>query len=334
MPVKDALVEPLRALGAEVNCFATPGVVSMMTACRRIALYCRREGIALLHCHLPLTGVIGRVAGLLAGIPVVYSEHSKQEGYHPLTRLASRLTWRWQKDVVAISEAVKKSIEHNLGARIPIRVVLNGVDTRRFTRDPATGLDVRRKIGIPDGAPVVGTVAVFRTPKRLDHWVDAARRVHRQLPDAHFIVVGDGPLMTEIREAARAAELTSAIHFAGLREDVRPWLSAMDVFMMTSEVEGLPLALLEAMAMECAAAATAVGGIPEVISDATVGVCVAPGEIHALSDRVAELLQCPEARQTMAKAGRQTVEQRFSIVRMTREIEAIYDLVLNGGHAH
>ncbi len=330
LPRKDALVEELRARGAKVTCFAARRPTSAIGVSSKVARYCRAQGVHLIHSHLPWTGTIGRLAGIRAHVPVVYSEHNKQERYHPLTRFAGWCTWRWQREVIAVSESVKDSIERSLGTKVPVRVVQNGIDGRVFQRTSAQGEGIRAKLGIQAGSPVVGTVAVFRAQKRLDRWVKAAALIRASQPSARFLMVGDGPLMPGIREAARAASLGDAVYFAGLQEDVRPWLSAMDVFMMTSEVEGLPVALLEAMAMECVPAAFAVGGIPEVVTDSRNGILEKPGGIDALARRVSDLLANPAAVRGMGWAGRAAVVGQFGIGRMTRQIEALYASILWG----
>jgi glycosyltransferase involved in cell wall biosynthesis len=206
-------------------------------------------------------------------------------------------------------------------------VVRNGIDVDRLSISPEDGVRARRELGIPLMSPVVGTVAVFRAQKRLDLWLEAASRLARTT-EAHFLLVGDGPMLARIQAQAQALDLGSRIHLPGLQEDVRPYLAAMDVYLMSSEFEGLPLALLEALAVGLPVVATAVGGIPEVLPDQESGILVPFGNPEALARAVSRLLEEPELRSKMGQRARQRVAEEFGIERMARELEEVYDRVL------
>ncbi|HSL84432.1 MAG TPA: glycosyltransferase, partial [Thermoanaerobaculia bacterium] len=234
LPWKDALVAPLREAGVEVVRFTARTAPGMLAQVPRIASFLRRWRAGVVHCHLPLAGVAGRLAGRLAGVPVVYTEHNLMERYHPWTRRANLWTWGLQARVVAVSAEVAASIERHGGSIVPVRVVRNGVPVDRLRRDAAAGLEVRRRLGIPEDAPVVGQVAVFRRQKRLDLWLETAREIRRRRPDARFLLVGDGPLRGKVESLARELGLGDAVCFAGLQDDVRPYLSAMDLLLVSS----------------------------------------------------------------------------------------------------
>jgi glycosyltransferase involved in cell wall biosynthesis len=142
------------------------------------------------------------------------------------------------------------------------------------------------------------------------------------------MLVGDGPLRGELEERARALGLQSgpegALRWAGLREDVADCLSAMDLYLMTSQFEGLPLALLEAMALELPVVATPVGGIPEVIEQGVSGELVAPDDAAGLVAACSRLLGEAAARESYGRAGRQRVLRDFSMQRMSADLQAVY----------
>lgn len=328
LPWNDALVPELQAQDVEVTCFGGSNNLQIFLSAARVARHLRRHSIDVLHCHLPIAGATGRVAGRIAGVPVVYSEHNKQERYHPLTRRLNRLTWRLQERAVAVSADVAESIHAHIGDAVPVDVVLNGVDIARFSRAGVDSAAVRAAHGIPAAAPVVGTVAVFREQKRLGDWVAAARGIHARHPTTHFLLVGDGPLRDEVAAAVNASGLQHVIHMPGLCKDVRPYLAAMDVYMMSSIFEGLPVALLEAMSMECVPVCTAVGGIPEVITSGSNGMLVEPERPDVLGRAVSDLLSAPGSLRALGTAAHQTVVQRFSMRRMAKELEATYLQVL------
>lgn len=331
LPWKDALVPDLEAAGAPVHGFGTRSNLSLLTSVPRVAGWLRRERVGLVHGHLPLAGVVARLAGRLAGVPVVYTEHNLQERYHPGTRLANRLTWRAQAQAIAVSGEVARSIGRSLGDRVPVTVVRNGIAVGGPRPSEGEVSDLRRDLGILAGAPVIGSVAVLRTQKRFDHWLRAARLVASERPDAHFVLVGDGPLRGQLEALARELGLAGQVTFAGLREDVAPYLALFDVYLMSSEFEGLPLALLEAMAAGVPPVATAVGGIPEVVRDRVEGRLVPFGDVEGLARGAAELLADRDLAASLAAAARRRVEKEFSVERMARELEGIYERVLARG---
>ena len=328
LPWKDHLVADLREQGADVHCFEARRAPAILTAARRVGRFLKEWRADLLHCHLPLAGVAGRVAGRLAGVPVVYTEHNLMERYHPLTRRANILSWRWQDAVIAVSPAVAESIAARLASRVPVEVILNGVNLDRFRCSPEGGTMVRAEFEIPAGAPVVGTVAVFRRQKRLDLWLEVAEGLLRRLPGCHFLLIGDGPLRAEIEALIGARKLGDRVHLAGLQEDVRPYLSAMDLYLSSSQFEGLPIAVLEAMAMELPVASTAVGGIPEVVVSGETGVLVPPGDVARLEGAVFELLRDDDARRRMGRAGRERIVGELGLERMVGRQECLYEEVL------
>ncbi len=333
LPWKDQLAEDLRRQGAEVSCFEARSAPAILAASRRVGRFLKQWRADLLHCHLPLSGIAGRLAGRLAGVPVVYTEHNLMERYHPLTRRANCWTWRWQDAVIAVSPAVARSVQARVDTPVPIEVILNGVNLERFRRDPEAGAAVRTENGIPSGAPVVGTVAVFRRQKRLDHWLEVAEGLLRRLPDCHFLLVGDGPLRAEVEARIEARELGGRVHLPGLRRDVRPYLSVMDLYLSSSEFEGLPIAILEAMALELPVAATAVGGIPAVVVAGETGALVPPGDVARLEAAAFEILSHREARLRMGQAGRSRVVAEFSLERMVARQESLYEEVIRSRRA-
>ncbi len=330
LPWKDALVEEVRSAGAAVRLFVAGNPAVMLARTGAVAAWLRRERADLLHCHLPLAGVVGRLAGWLAGVPVVYTEHNLQRRYHPATRIANRLTWRLQRAAVAVSGEVAESIARHLPSAVPVHRVRNGIEIPP-PPEPGRVAELRHRLDLPDGAPVVGTVAVMRVQKRLDLWLDAATHLLESHSDTRFVLVGDGPLRSELEERASRPPLAGRVRFTGLQEDVWPYLALLDLYLMSSQFEGLPLALLEAMASGLPPVVTAVGGIPEVVEDGVNGHLVRFGDPAALAASAAAVLEDPALARRLGEAARDRVRERFGIERMTRELEAIYRQIVGGG---
>jgi glycosyltransferase involved in cell wall biosynthesis len=324
LPWKDAMVASIAEQGGDVRCFAARSNLAILFSARRVAQHLRCWRADVLHCHLPIAGAVGRIAGRLAGIPVVYTEHNTLERYHQLTRRLNLSTWLWQNRVLAVSGDVAASLRRRAAPSIRVQVVPNGVDVERFNRTVVDGTSVRQQYGIPATAPVVGSVAVFRQQKQLDDWLEAAHLVRQRQSDVRFLLVGDGPERERLRARTRALQLDDVVHFAGTHADVRPFLAAMDVFLISSIFEGLPVALLEAMSMQCGIVSTSVGGIPEVVRHRANGLLVDAGRPMLLAEAVLQMIRSAALRADCARAARQTVIDGFSLQRMTRQLERTY----------
>ena len=304
-----------------------------MRAVGRTARYFRETQADLVHAHLPLAGVVGRLAGRVAGVPVVYTEHNPTDSYHPVTQALSRATWGLQECAIAISPDVAASMRRHGGDRAPIQTVLNGIDTDAFTRSDTSRPEARARIGLPAGSPVVGVVAQFRLQKQLDVWVATAHLIRQALPDVRFVIVGSGELWDDVRGVASKLGLDDVLHFAGAQPDVRPYVEAMDVFMMTSKYEGAPLAPVEAMSMRVPVVAMAVEGIRNVIRTGENGVLVPPGPDASgpLAREVVALLRDPGAMDRLGRAGRESAVRSYGLVQMQRTLESLYEDVLATG---
>jgi L-malate glycosyltransferase len=330
LPWKDQMVSAIEKEGGTVVCIPAKNNASILFAVRKIAAYVRTHNIQLIHCHLPWAGMAGRLAGKLTGVPVVYTEHNKWERYHKITYYLNKLSFSSQQKVIAVSAEVANSIKTNYGkAKPPVHVVANGADTMKYARTEIFEKDIRKEFNIPATATVIGIACVFRVQKRLGAWLGIARELHAKHPDTFFIIVGDGPLRDEVHAKAKALGTDKYIFFAGLQAETRPYFKAMDLFMMSSEFEGLPIALLEAMSMNCVPACTAAGGIPEVIKDGVNGVLVPVEQPMQLVERLSQLLQQPDQVARLKEAARETVINSFSMKKMVTELEDIYNNLIN-----
>jgi glycosyltransferase involved in cell wall biosynthesis len=331
LPWKNQMVSAIEEEGGKVVCIQAKNNASILLAVRKIVAYVRQHNIQLIHCHLPWAGMAGRLVGRLTGVPVVYTEHNKWERYHKLTYLMNKFSFSSQQRVIAVSEEVANSIKINYGKLKPlVQVVANGADTAKYARTQTVENDIRKELNIPSTATVIGITCVFRAQKRLNTWLEIAQALHAKHPDTFFIIVGDGPLHDEVHAKAKALGTDKYVFFAGLQTETRPYFTAMDLFMMSSEFEGLPIALLEAMSMNCVPVCTAAGGIPEVIKDGVNGILVPVQQPMQLVDRLLQLLQHPDQVAQMKQAARETVINSFSMKKMVTELEVIYnDLIKN-----
>jgi glycosyltransferase involved in cell wall biosynthesis len=324
LPWKNQMVAGLTEAGGTVANIPAKNNIFIILQTRKIIRYIREHKIELVHCHLPWAGIAGRVIHKLTGIPVFYTEHNKQERYHFITGFINKVTFNWQTRVIAVSNDVAESIQKHIHPKIPVQIILNGVNTGHFIRNPAAGQDLRKKYSIDPGCIVIGTIAVFRFQKRLKEWIDVFKIMEKKFPGIRGCVVGDGILNSEIRAYLKQQEMEDKILFPGLQTDVLPWLSAMDIFMMTSEFEGLPVALLEAMSMECCVVCTDAGGIREVIRNRQDGFLVPVENWKELETPLSFLLSNPAEIRKYGKMARARTEEAFSLKAMVQQTEAAY----------
>jgi L-malate glycosyltransferase len=189
---------------------------------------------------------------------------------------------------------------------------------------------LKTQLGIPEDAPVIGKVAVFRSQKRLWLWVEVALAILKECPEAHFLLVGDGDWREKILGQIQESGRQDNFHWVGVQKQVIPYLSIMDIYMSSSEFEGLPIAMLEAMSCEVPVVATRAGGIGEVIQDGVQGYLTAIDEWDKLGGYCIQLIRNGSQRRQMAIAARSRVIEKFSMKRMVEELEGVYRGVLNG----
>lgn len=275
------------------------------------------------HTHAPGPLLYAVPAARLAGVKrIVHTSHGAN-----VTQLTPRSIALGRAVSLLLTRFVPVSDETAETARsrekIPerlIQVIPNGIPLERFGPSVETRSRIRRELGIPESAYVVGTVGRVEAVK--NHKLLIASMAKLAGPETHTVIVGGGSLLEEVR-AAVPAGLAPYFHFTGPRRDVPDVLTALDVFTLTSTTEGLPLAIPEAMATELPVVATQVGSLPSIVPKDT-GILVASGDEAALSAAYARLRDNPRARREMAKAARAFAHSRFSLAKMVDAYEAIY----------
>lgn len=323
LPWKDQMVSAITEKGGKVVCLNARNNIRIILAAKNIAAYIKQNNIDLVHCHLPWAGIAGRIAAKMAGVPVIYTEHNNFFRYHGLTRLVSKATMKMNDLVIPVSADAEKALKRVFGNKINIQLVLNGVDTVRFCKNRKNDA-IRREFNIPADHVVILSVAVFRLQKRLDLWLQVVKKVIEARQNVSCILVGDGPLKQELQVKAEELKLGERFHMPGLRKDAPNFFDTADIFLMSSDFEGLPIALLEAMSMECAVVSTEAGGVTEVAEQNITGLLSPVGDVQALTANCIKLVDDAPQRNALGTAARKRIQKNFSMQRMVAELENIY----------
>jgi glycosyltransferase involved in cell wall biosynthesis len=317
------LADEARAIGVPVYCLGGfPGLSHPVTFARLVRLV-RGLAPAIVHTQLQAPNLYGRVAAWLARVPVVIAT---EQNVYPHKRRRHIVVERRLAAVTDVLVAVSRGVQQFLAAQLRIdpariRVVPNGVAP--VLESPASVAELRRRV---DGAgPVIATVASLTPKKGHEHLLRAVARLRARGVAAAVLLAGDGPLRPQLEALAGELGLAESVQFLGNVPRAGDVLAVADLFVLPSLVEGMPLALLEAMSAGKAAIATSVGGIPEVIQPDVNGLLVPPADETALANAIARLLGSRELRQRFGAEARRTVERGYTEADCLHAIESIYD---------
>ena len=287
----------------------------------------RDRRIDIVHAHDYKTDLLALALGeATAAIPLstvhgwIYDSWRERRIYYPVDK------WllRWFPRVIAVSSRIRSTLVEAGVRGDRITTVLNGIDADVFRRDNAITIAAREELGLKPSEIVIGAVGRLEPVKRFDVLLDAFARVHERWRRARLIIVGEGGQRSALESRASALGLTDACMFLGHRPDVIRLHHAFDVFVQSSDSEGTPNAVLEAMALETAVVATNAGGTRDVLRHGKDGLIVPCGDVDALAGAIDRTLTEDEARLGRIAAARARVVDELSFERRTRAIESIY----------
>lgn len=270
----------------------------------------------------------GRLGARRARVPVILSALHSTGWPDGVGRLNRMLTGITDGFIAVARQHAEYQIEQEKFPASKVFLVPNGIDTDRFVSEERLRTDWRNELGINHDTPVVGIVAALRPEKNHDLFIDVAGRVTRVIPEAKFVIVGDGPERIRLESLVAEKQLEDQIIFAGATHDIPGALSMMDLFALTSHNEASPVSIMEALSCERPVVATDVGSINESVVNGVSGYLVEPGDGVSMAKRLVELLQQPRRREYLGRKGRAHVIAKSSLHSMTdgytRLIETTY----------
>jgi glycosyltransferase involved in cell wall biosynthesis len=305
-----------------------------LKALLKLAKMMRNGRYHVVHTHSSKAGVLGRVAAKMARVPVIvhtvhgWSFHQqltprKLRFYVALEKIGD---WCGHAAILVAEQDRAKGLAQGIRAADYV-VIRSGIELDRFGHPQIPPAEMRRQLGIPADALVVGSVTRLSPQKAPLDLIEAFAHIQGQFPDAWFVVVGDGPLRPEVEARSQQLGLTGRVILTGLRRDVPELLAAMDIFALSSLWEGLPRVLPQAMASGLPIVCTRADGTAEAIHEGQNGFLVEPGQPELLADKIIPLLHNPDQRRRMGEYGRQLAPE-FGADKMVQEIDRLYTKLL------
>jgi glycosyltransferase involved in cell wall biosynthesis len=230
--------------------------------------------------------------------------------------------------VVVTDRDIDKGLQEGIGKPDQYHLIRSAIPLDEFDPQRVSRKKVRKALGIPQSVPVIGNVGRFSAQKNPLDWVRVATLVAEEMPECHFLLVGDGPLRAEVETLIADNNLNGKTICTGLRRDVPEMMSVIDVFLLTSLWEGLPRVIPQAMAMQIPVVANHVDGSAEAIIHGETGCLCTPGDLDDLAANCVILLQDESLRTEMGKKGRAYAIQEFDVHRMVSNLKTLYDDLL------
>jgi glycosyltransferase involved in cell wall biosynthesis len=311
-------------------------------AMAKLISFLRKEKIDIIHSQGARADVFARMASKLSGnkIEVINTVQMLVEGYHvniirkKMYCAIDRFTERFVSKFIVVSENLKKRLnkDHQISKQNIVKIY-NGIETHEYLNMYSKDIErgVRCEFDIEDTELLICSVGRMVWQKGFEFLINAIPEVVRVIPNAKFLLVGDGPLRGKLGALSKELRVRDKVIFTGFRSDIKEILSAIDILVIPSLLEGFPMITLEAMAMAKPIVATNIDGITEQITDEVNGILVLPKNPSALTKAVIRVLNDKELAMTMGLAAREKVEQEFSVEEMVAETEKVYLSLLKAG---
>jgi glycosyltransferase involved in cell wall biosynthesis len=300
--------------------------ISFPKAVLKIARFLKEKKVRILQLYFFDSRLVGTLAGRLAGIkPIVFCRREMGWRLSPFKRLLFKRLARLSDYCLVNARAVKEMVVNSESfPESRIEVIYNGL---RLKPKEGADLVIREELGIPESAPIVGMVANLRPVKRIDRFIRIAATLKNK--NAHFLIIGAGPLLEELRDLAHSLNIDGRVHFYHTVEGVHDIIGQFDIGVLTSESEGLSNVLIEYALSGIPSVAFEVGGNAEVIANDQTGFVIPDEEEMSMAERIDFLLENPDLSGRLGHAAREMAEEKFSIESMVEKAEDFYIHILS-----
>jgi glycosyltransferase involved in cell wall biosynthesis len=296
-----------------------------------------RNRYDIVHTHLIASNVLAAPLAALYRVPLRFTHdqvHDDVRDCSFIHRWLDSLANRLNHHVIAVSSSIRTFLcQREKVSADKISVIYNSVDLMRFFHngDPMARAAARQKWGLPVDALVVGGVGRLHYQKNFPFFLEVAVEVCTQFPQALFVIAGEGPELTALKKISQKLGIASRVRFLGFVGDMPELYKSLDLLLLTSDFEGTPLTVLEAMAMGVPVVASQVDGVMEILEDGQDGCLVPPGKREAFVEKVCQVLRDRALWERLSRAGQEKAEQHYSAAAMVRQVEALYLRILEDG---
>ncbi|MCP4252516.1 MAG: glycosyltransferase family 4 protein [Candidatus Scalindua sp.] len=300
----------------------------------------KEQKIDIVHSQGARADFFARIAARLAKVPIVFSTVPMTvEGFdvNPIKKLIyillNRFSERFVDRFMVVSDALKKMMieKHRIEPHRVVKIY-NGIEVDDFCLADDEIVrrrkEFREESGLKEDTPVIGAIGRLVWQKGFEHFIEAIPEVLKEFKEARFLIVGEGILENTLKMASKKLEINNKIRFIGFRNDIKDILATIDILVMPSLLEGLPMILLEAMAMGKPIVATDIDGINEVLENGKTALLVPPKAPEALSEAIVNLLTHRDQAHQMGIDARRVVEERFGVDTMVERVEVVYEELL------
>ena len=285
----------------------------------------------IVHTHLFKSDIHGRLAARMAGTPVIISTLHNCHSWakNPILGGIYGASARLADHIIAVSDEVRDyAIRYTHISPSKVTTIANAIPLARFGNNRSAGEAIRREYGVPMDAPLIGIIARLTEQKDHDNFLHSAQGILENAPNAYFLIVGNGPLESDLKAMAVSLGIQKSVIFCGIRQDIPAVMAALDILVFSSRWEGLPVALLEGMASSLPIVATNVGGVPGVIENGETGFLVPPSSPDLLANACLVLIKDPELKKRMGKAGYTHVQEKYGMELMVNKTISLYQSML------
>lgn len=298
--------------------------------------FIKRNKIDIVHTHSSKAGILGRWAAKLAGVNMIvhtvhgwsfndYQNLLLRQFYIALERFTAKIT---DKLIVVSNIDMDRGIRKYIGEQTKYILIRYGINHGEFINNLEDNVKIRREIGLNDNEFLVGMISCFKPQKAPLDYIKLAASVRKFYPQTKFILVGDGILRRKIEKLIDKFNLRGNIILTGWRRDIPRILSAIDVFVLTSLWEGLPIAVLEAMVSSKPVVTTNTGGVSEIVKHGENGFLVPCRDIEAMKEKIFDLLKDAEFRYRIGRRAKQDLNSDFRIEGTVRQIQSLYEYLI------